>query len=173
MSHNLACLFYLFISLHSSCGEVFDFISQDCTTWGVNTLKVSLIQNALWSWQVLGWSGFLEADILKSLFALLISPPFSHPFWLSGVLCSGGWWKVIMQVGWKISTSLFSCLAPCTLSHAGVLMCFLSLTFISFFPPTLPALLSTFISIFLFIHPTLHPHTLFVSFVLSQIPVQW
>lgn len=132
MSQNLTYLLYLFISLHSSCAEVFDFISQACFTWGVNTLRVPLIQNVLCSWQVLGWRGFLEAVILISLFTLLISPPSSHPICLPDILCSGGWWRVIMQVGWKILTSLFHCHVRCTLSHAGVLMCFLFLTFISF-----------------------------------------
>lgn len=65
------------------------------------TKFVFFIQNALCSCQVLGWSLFL------SLFTL-ISPPFSHPFRLSGILFSWGWWKVIIQVRWKKSNSLFS-----------------------------------------------------------------
>ena len=71
---------------------------------------------------------FLEADIPISLFTLLNSSPFFHPIFCA----AGGDEKVIMQVGRTISTFLFSCLTPCALSHAGILMRFLSLTFISF-----------------------------------------
>lgn len=100
MSHNLARLFYLCISLHSSCGEVFDFISQGCTTRGVNTLNVSLIQNALWSWQVLGWSGFLELDILKSLF----TTTFFSPILTEGDNAS---WVENIDFSFLLSRSLF------------------------------------------------------------------
>lgn len=100
----------------------------------------------------------------------------------------GGWLKVIMQVGWKILTFLFSCLALCTLTHAGVLMCFLFLTLFSFFPMLLllsfliqPCLCLIFftcttllaISPYYTLCTTLHPHKLFVFLVLSQILVQW
>lgn len=72
-------------------------------------LQVSLIQNALWSWQAFGWSGFLKA-VLISLFTLFVSSPFSH-FSDCLVFLRWDWWKVIMEAGRKISTSLFFCLS--------------------------------------------------------------
>lgn len=157
---------------------MFDFISQGCAIWGVNTLKVYLIQNALCSWQVLGWSGFLEADILISLFTLLIFPPLFPARYDCLAFCAMGWgvmkgdnasWLEDIDFSFLLSRSLYS--LPCWRFSHFYLFHFWSISL--FVSISLPALLSPFISIFSFICSTLHLHTLIVSLVLSQIPVQW
>lgn len=74
---------------------------------------LSIIQNALWSWQPFGLSGFLKA-VLIFLFTLFISSPFSHPFWLSAALAAGlmagdnGSWGEDIDFSFLLYPTLFS-----------------------------------------------------------------
>lgn len=159
---------------------MFGFISDDCTAWGVNT--VSLIQNALYSWQVPEWSGFAVADI-GYLFLYSVSS-FLHPF-LTHFDClafwgvSGGVMKgdnassaEDIDFAFLVSCSLFQADGMCCLSFSFISPAFIFDPFISFFPLSFFA--STFLFLFLNISLyAVYPHTLFVFLALPQILVQW
>lgn len=106
-------------------------------------------------------------------FSTYFSPVLSVPW---------EWWKVIMQVGWKISTSPSSRLAPCARPYR----CCNGLSFLSllslFFPHALLSVLirlSPFLSsrwslaFFVQSFPLIYPHSLCVSPASPQIPAQW
>lgn len=158
MSQNLTWTFsftYLFISLHSSRGEVFDFISQGCATQGgVNTLADSpSFKMHCGLDRCFGWSGFLG---VWHTYFFIHSPHFST-FFLSPVLTVGlmkgdnGSWGG--GGGREDIDSFFSSsLTPCALPQR---CCFNALSFshfdIIFSPPT-SLLLSLLIHLFLCLH---------------------
>lgn len=122
---------------------MFGFISDDCTAWDVNT--VSLIQNALYSWQVPEWSGFAVADI-GYLFLYSVSS-FLHPF-LTHFDClafcgvSGGVMKgdnassaEDIDFAFLVSCSLFQADGMCCLSFSFISPAFIFDPFLSFFSP--------------------------------------
>lgn len=170
---------------------MFRFISQGCIYSSCKNTQnfpysksIVLLTGAWLEWE---W----EADVLISLFTLLISPPFSYLFLIltarHSVQCvvikgDNASWVEDIDFSFLLSRSLYShprwCFNVLSFSHLFLFFPYTSPAFI--FDPTLSlSYLFFYLHCSLALSPyytfyiTLHPHTLFVFLVLSQTLVQW